>query len=69
MTPLDEEISFAETRPSLAQRPLMALALAMLAQALPEASNWHGWSVPGRSRSWPAVRRAWPQSWPACCRR
>lgn len=39
MTPLDEEISFAETRPPLAQRPLMALALAMLAQALPEASD------------------------------
>lgn len=39
MTPLDEEISFAETRPPLAQRPLMALTLAMLAQALPEASD------------------------------
>ena len=39
MTPLDEEISFAETRQPLAQRPLMALTLAMLAQALPEASD------------------------------
>uniref|UniRef100_UPI0005AA89C6 hypothetical protein n=1 Tax=Paracoccus sp. PAMC 22219 TaxID=1569209 RepID=UPI0005AA89C6 len=28
MTPLDEEISFAGTRQPLAQRPLMALALA-----------------------------------------
>ena len=39
MTPPDEEISFSETRPPLAQRPLMALTLAMLAQALPEASD------------------------------
>lgn len=46
--PIEEpEISFAETRPGLAQRPLRALALARLCRALPLAEDLARWLAPG----------------------
>ena len=39
LTPLEEEIPFADARPTLAQRPITALALAMLCRALPAATD------------------------------
>ncbi|SCY46672.1 AAA family ATPase [Paracoccus tibetensis] len=46
--PIEEpEISFAETRPGLAQRPLRALALARLCRALPTAEDLARWLAPG----------------------
>lgn len=46
--PVEEpEISFAETRPGLAQLPLRALALARLCRALPTAEDLAGWLAPG----------------------